>query len=295
MSTTSAIDSIPLATWRSLQCEWLWVYHGIAPRSTAWSAEIHVPPGVFFVETGRVKIRAGGKLIDVPRDHAFFSAPGPRRQWFAPRTRLLSVGFRANWPDGAPLYAEGLNSMAPLARLEPLHAATRHLLHAVHGRDDIGHREATKAPVLSMRDHAAREAAFQEWFVVLIDSLTALGIAPAERRVIRDARVQTVLARLDAWPLGHALDRDELFAELPVGARRLEQLFAEELQVAPAAYFERRRADAAREQLAATDISLKEVAHGLGFRHASHFTLWFRRHSGHSPSTYRRRYREGLA
>src|SRR6478735_1383087 len=41
VSTTTATDSIPLATWRSLQCEWLWVYHGIAPRSVAWSSEIH--------------------------------------------------------------------------------------------------------------------------------------------------------------------------------------------------------------------------------------------------------------
>ena len=286
---------IPLATWRSLQFEWLWVYRGIVPRLRSWSAEIHVPPGVFFVESGKARIRADGALLDVPKGHAFFSAPGPRRQWFAPATRLLSVGFRAHWPDGAPLYRDGLNSLRSTKDLAALHAATRTLLRAVHQRDEIPHREAAAHPNLPLRDHAARDAAFRTWFLVYIDTLAGCGIHPATRRVARDTRVQTVLSRLDSWPLEQPLDRGELFARLPIGARRLEQLFAEELRLAPAAYYDRRRADAARERLAGSDDPLKETAHALGFRHASHFTLWFRRQTGQSPSNYRQRYREGLA
>ena len=94
--------------WRSLCHEWLWVYYGPVPRCDVWSAEILVPPGVFFVERGEVRIRAEGAEIVVPRGQAFFSAPGPRQHWFAKNTRLLSVGFRSQWPDGSPLFRSGL-------------------------------------------------------------------------------------------------------------------------------------------------------------------------------------------
>jgi hypothetical protein len=64
--------------WHSLRHEWLWVYSGPVPRCDVCSAEIPVPPGVFFVERGEVRIRAEGAEIVVPRGRAFFSAPGLR-------------------------------------------------------------------------------------------------------------------------------------------------------------------------------------------------------------------------
>ena len=53
------------------------------------------------------------------------------------------------------------------------------------------------------------------------------------------------------------------------------------------AFLERRRLDAARDRILADTTTLKEIAFTLGFRHASHFTAWFRRHTGFSPSLYR--------
>lgn len=52
-------------------------------------------------------------------------------------------------------------------------------------------------------------------------------------------------------------------------------------------FLERRRLDVARERIVADDDTLKEIAFALGFRHASHFTAWFRRQTGVSPSEYR--------
>lgn len=94
--------------WHSLRHEWLWVYSGPVPRCDVWSAEIPVLPGVFFVELGEVRIRAKGAEIVVPRGQAFFSAPGLWQHWFVNNTRLLSVGFRSQWPDGSRLFRSGL-------------------------------------------------------------------------------------------------------------------------------------------------------------------------------------------
>jgi hypothetical protein len=75
--------TIPADVWRSLRHEWLWVYCGQVPRCEVWSAEIPVPPGVFFVERGEVRIRADGVEIVVPRD-----------RHFSPRRGCGSIGSR---------------------------------------------------------------------------------------------------------------------------------------------------------------------------------------------------------
>ena len=45
--------------------------------------------------------------------------------------------------------------------------------------------------------------------------------------------------------------------------------------------------EAARHLLAGTKTPLKQIAHELGLRHASHFTKWFRLHAGMPPSQFR--------
>lgn len=280
-------------SWRSLDFEWLWVYRSAKQFSADWSPVFHVPPGIFFVEKGRGRMECEEAVQEVPRDHAFFSAPGPRRHWFARGTELLSAGFRVHWRDGSPLFRPGLNRVVPTRDLKPLFDATVALHQNIQACGNTVRPGATA--MQSLLHHSTREAAFRTWFAVYLESISILGVATAQERVIGDPRVQEIVTRLDSWPLGKQLDRVQLIAGLPLSIRRLEQLFAEELATPPAAYFERRRADAAREQLCNTKLSLKEISHALGFRHASHFTQWFRRHTGRSPSNYRIQYRESLA
>jgi AraC-like DNA-binding protein len=75
--------------------------------------------------------------------------------------------------------------------------------------------------------------------------------------------------------------------DFPIGSRRAEQLMQQQFGIGLRMFMERRRLDVARERIVADQATLKEVAFALGFRHASHFTAWFRRHTGVSPSEYR--------
>jgi AraC-like DNA-binding protein len=270
--------------WRSLRNEWLWVYRGPVPMCGVWSAEIPVPAGVFFVEHGEGRIRADGKEFVVKRGSAFFSAPGPRRHWFAPGTRLLSVGFRSQWPDDRPVFRSGLNF---LARSSKLRIATLELFRRVHhSRKVVTYREAVKPAAHSMATWSAREAAFQAWFAIWSEVLHQNGIAPEPRLAKgRRSRVDQLTAWLDSRPL------DETTPTLPpnfaLGRRRADQLLQQQSGTSLRGYLERRRLDAARERILADQDTLKETAFALGFRHASHFTAWFRRHTGLSPSAYR--------
>jgi len=271
-----------------LRCEWLWVYDSLVPTTETWSKEIIVPAGLFFVIKGHGRIQADGHEFDLPPGRAFFSAPGMRRQWFAQGTRLLSVGFRVTWPDGLPLLSEGLNCAHATLRLNALHSATRHLYRTVHGaRRTVTHREASGAPVPGFTSWCQREAAFRTWFAVYAETLAKLDIHPAPVRCPGDERLNEVIRRLDSWPLAKPLEIAGLAAGLDFGSRRLEQLLVAESGLTPHAHLNRRRIDTARRLLASTTTPLKQIAHQLGLRHASHFTKWFRRHAGMAPSVYR--------
>jgi AraC family transcriptional regulator len=80
---------------------------------------------------------------------------------------------------------------------------------------------------------------------------------------------------------------NEVASGLHIGARRLEQLLATELGITPHSRLNERRVAAARHLLSSTNTPLKEISHELGLRHPSHFTKWFRQHTGLSPSAYR--------
>jgi AraC-like DNA-binding protein len=238
---------------------------------------------VFFVERGEVRIRADGVEIVVPRGQAFFSAPGLRQHWFAKNTRLLSVGFRSQWPDGSPLFRSGLNFAAKSPKLR---LATVALFSAVHrGRRTMAYRESVTVKALGLSGWAAHEAAFAAWFSVFIETLHQLGVQPESRAPASRRRVDQLVAWLNSRPL------DQSVPTLPpgfaLGLRRADQILQQHLGVSLRVFLERRRLHAARERIVSDHGTLKEIAFTLGFRHASHFTAWFRRHTGVSPSAYR--------
>ncbi len=275
--------TISADTWRSLHREWLWVYRGPVPKCGVWSAEISVPHGVFFVERGEVRIRANGEEVIVPRGGAYFSAAGLRQHWFAQNTLLLSVGFRCTWPDGTPLYRTGLNLGAKQPKLR---LATLELFRRIHrGKKSVGYREAVTPRAQALTDWATHEAAFATWFAIYLESLQTLGLKPESRSGKSRRHVDQLIAWLNALPLSETTP--SLPPEFTVGLRRAEQLLQQRLGIGLRAFLERRRLNAAREHILSEQRSIKEIAFMLGFRYASHFTAWFRRHTGISPSAYR--------
>ena len=281
-------DSTPPSDLQNLRCEWLWVYEALVPVTETWSKEIVVPAGVFFVLAGKGKIEADGLTTTHPPGTAFFSAPGTRRHWFAEGSRLLSVGFRASWPDGNPLFHQGLNLWVKTTAIKPLHEATRRLYRAIHGtKRSIGYRQAIRPEAQSVVAWTQHEAAYRAWFAEYVKTLAKLQVQPALRPRPSDERINEIMRRLNAWPLAQSLDLEALSTGLSIGPRRLEQLLAASLAITPHSHLNRRRMEAARHLLATTAKPLKEIAHELGLRHASHFTKWFRKHAGLAPSAYR--------
>jgi AraC-like DNA-binding protein len=283
-----APPDIPVFAWQGTRFEWLWVYHAASAKQEVWSAPADVPNGVFFVEKGRVDIEAHGRRFAVPAGTAFFSAPGPRRHFFAAGTRLLSVGFRCRRADGLPLYAKGLNLLASTARLRSLHRATVALYESLHGgRTAVDYHRAILPRPATLADRARREAAFFAWFAAYADALAKFGVQPAPGH--RGGRVlDRIIGLLNDESLGRPSALPELAARAGYSRRRLDQLLQSGLGLTAKGFLEERRLESARRLLGEGELPLKEVAALLGFRHAPHFTTWFKAGSGRTPSAYRR-------
>lgn len=172
-----AMSSNTIYDYSSLRCEWLWVYDAPVPTSDLWSKDVLVPPGVFFVLKGRGMIEADGQTLDLPAGTAFFSAPGLRRQWFEKGTRLLSVGFRATWPDGLPLFNAWLNSLHPASRLRKLHVS---VLYSSSADGTIGAAGSQATSSAAVRRAVAMRAG--------VNATACSGVASGGRRLMTSTR-----------------------------------------------------------------------------------------------------------
>lgn len=94
-----------------------------------------------------------------------------------------------------------------------------------------------------------------------------------------------------AWIAAH-LDSQEPIARLcdylNVSQSTLYRLFTAAEGMSPLAFFHRTRMARARDLLAARTLSVKEIAHVLGYRHANDLSRAHRRHFGEAPTRPRR-------
>ena len=97
------------------------------------------------------------------------------------------------------------------------------------------------------------------------------------------------MERVLAWSEAR-LDRVVSVAEWARVARlsesRFKAWFREEMGIAPAAYRQRRRIEAAQRLLQESPSNITAIAHELGFSSSQHFATVFKRHTGRSPSEW---------
>ena len=100
-----------------------------------------------------------------------------------------------------------------------------------------------------------------------------------------------VRAAMDAMcrRLGEKVLLEELAAGVNLSVSRLAHLFREEVGVSPQQFLEAQRLERAKQLLALTADSVKEIAYRLGFSSAFYFSLRFKRYTGRSPKVWRER------
>ncbi len=89
------------------------------------------------------------------------------------------------------------------------------------------------------------------------------------------------------------LDLEQLAAVAAISKWHFHRLFTATYGRTPAAYLSERRVERAQDLLRATNLTVTEVCHAVGFSSLGSFSSRFRAVVGESPSDFQRRYADG--
>lgn len=275
-----------------IAAELLWVYRGEPFHEPGWTDDLDVSSSVFLVEAGEVLLGNPANPMRVHPGDLFLGVEGRRRQSIDPEARLLSVGYEFRRPNGRPVFCDGLPRILPANRSErgaagQLVKSSFALLKQIHGQPEISFTRAIWSPSRDPADWLRRQTAFLPWLEALLALFAEEGISPNLPSVRSDI-VREVKAVLDTHPIDQSFASALAASTQPVGRRRVQQLFREELHLTPQQYFSERRQHYARERLQDQAISPKVVAAELGFRSLAAFSRWFFNGNSMSPREFQR-------
>jgi AraC-like DNA-binding protein len=100
-----------------------------------------------------------------------------------------------------------------------------------------------------------------------------------------DPRIRFVKERIEENPL---LELEILLAETKLSRSRLDEIFAKEVGQSIGRYSRGKRLELSAGLLKASDLSIKEIAHRIGYQHASSFIRAFGVRFRVGPTEYRR-------
>lgn len=106
-----------------------------------------------------------------------------------------------------------------------------------------------------------------------------------------DQRIRTAIALMETH-LHRELSLEEMAQSVNLSASRLRHLFKAETGIAPAHYLKVIRMRRARELIATTYLTMKQVMSRVGVHNTGHFAKDFKRIYGLTPTGYRDRHRD---
>lgn len=116
---------------------------------------------------------------------------------------------------------------------------------------------------------------------------TFLGRSASEREQLE--RIMRAKRAIDDAPQ-EILSLEDMANAACYAPTHFHKLFKRELGLTPHQYLTRRRLELARELLLTTPMEITDICLTVGFQSLGSFSTLFRKHTGCSPSRYRRRY-----
>lgn len=277
--------------WLNLKLHLLWCHN----RHVAKGTQITGPTlrfteftnsAAWLVREGWARVEHDGQCHTAHPGQWLIVKPGARVQTFSHDARMLSIAFEARWPDGSNLYQEGLSLVIEASEAPALEKKIRPILDAVMeiapGTWDLRDHKA------DLRGYLRLEHLLCEWLSVLSDILNAHEIQHSGHFGI-DERVRIAVDLLQARDLADPFVLETLATAAHLSPNHLVRLFRKELQSTPHQFWDRLRIEHAQSRLKQPEMRIKEVAIDLGFKHLSHFSKWFKRHTGSTPQSVRER------
>lgn len=276
--------------WLNLNIHLLWCHNlpvargredeGPVLRSTEYTNS-----GAWLVREGWAQVEHDGQRHRAKPGQWLIVKPGRRVQTFSSDARLVSIAFDARWPDGSHLFDKGLSVVVDEEDAPELEKLVQPILRTM---------QRVNPDTWDARDHAVDlvlffriEELLLRWLVALSKVLETRGVLHAGHAAI-DERIRSAIDLMHTYDLAEALDLERLAAQVHLSQTHLVRLFRRDVQTTPSQYWDRLRLEHARHRLLQPDSRVKEVSIELGFTYLSHFSKWFKRHTGKTPRAMQR-------
>ena len=282
---TNPAPEMKFSEWTSLRYHLAWAYEDSVWPAARVGHYSNMSTSCWLVRRGSVTVTTDGQKTHATPGQWVFVASPSRHQEFSADARILSIHFDFTWPGGEQVIQRPRNLLLKADDFPQLGETARKITQMVKREFPHAHAFLTREPC-TMERFLSVQSFLPDWLAAYLGALASFGVHPRRMRV-QDGRILRALVWLDQQSLSSAYSAADLAEHAGLSRSRLDSLFVEAMGVTPRAYLDRRRLDEASKLLLHTGSSIKEIAMGLGFRHASHFSLWFRRHRKASPQSFR--------
>ncbi|OXM85409.1 AraC family transcriptional regulator [Paenibacillus rigui] len=233
----------------------------------------------YFICEGTGWIRIDGKLYQPEPGQLFFAPAGALQSYSAaggPPFTMYWCHFTSNIGFNPLFRSMGVPNITNVQDCEAILA---------HFRQLIDHRG---------QDHPSSlmkvQSALFEIMACYMDSAlmeSAIEVEPLSINKLMDT-IRYIDANLDK-----EISIPELSQTAHFHPNYFIRFFKTHLGMSPMRYIQERRIEKAKELLGDFSLTINEVAHTTGFNDASHFSTSFKKHSGITPSDYRKLYQGG--
>lgn len=279
----ASLSQFQFKDWNLVHAEFDWIYDGpVDPRY--WESTVQYSgQAVFLIRKGSALIQTEKGVTRASAGQWILPRQGNRLEKFSDNARIISIHLHLHWPGGQPLFTWDSAAKFNAADFPNLERSSRQLLrHVRHHfpgvKEELPDRETSLADYFLLRHY------FSEWLYVFLDTLLKLGYTPT-RLAKMDPRLLQTVQELDRLPLAAPFKEEPLAQQVRLSVSQLDRLFVNHFGTTPHRYFEQRKLQEAKARVRYTD-SIKTVAFDLGFRSLQHFSGWFKKKTGHSPTYF---------
>ncbi len=237
---------------------------------------------MWLIHRGNVKVTTDTRRYSAGKGQGVIVGPGPRRQEFSPDISFHSFSFFANWPDGKSLLGSGLPCCFDLSGRSLVHRLDR--MNTMFESFSPHHGFFSFQESVSLTQYFRIQQEFQGILLDLLPVLERNGVQITDRKEL-DARVLRAIEYME-----HPPDRMKpvtlavLSKACGVSPSHLDRLFRNELGTSPMFWYQKHRLQRARHLLHLGEMPVKQVGFELGFKSIAHFSSWYKKQAGHSPS-----------
>lgn len=279
-----------LHDWGGLRSQLIYVNNGPMPNGSSDGAyERHNELSAWLLRTGWARLEADGKERRVEAGQWLICTGKKIRQELSHDVSLLSVRIRHDWPEGRPLFDGGPLCLFDAARHPELETAAMEMVRDV-GTVKWGTWDRNYAFLwqnrIGYKAYMRQQAHLHLWLCQLADVLVSEGWKLDIPAGV-DARLAQALFVIDRQDIDGPFPSREMEKASGLVMRKLNRICEVSYGMTLHAYWEKGRVERARRALEHDGLNVKEIASGLGFSQLSHFSAWFRRHTGLAPRAYR--------